>query len=153
MYICRPKAPNLPALKKEFIIHVFLERVTSLNFLWDTIIMSRVIGRILVGLYFILQFVWLLLNLDAEKERMKSAAFYLPIKLALAVLYSVIGLFFVIDFHAQYAAAFVIGLILFEALMLDSQGPPLTRYPKSYRFHALLSKIVLIAACLMIIAR
>ena len=113
----------------------------------------KVIGRMLVGLYFILQFVWLLLNLDAEKERMKSKIVYFPIKFVLAALCSVIGLFFVIDFHAQYSAAFAIGLILFETLMLDSQGPPLTRYPKNYRFHAFLSKLVLIAACLMIIAR
>ncbi len=113
----------------------------------------KVIGRMLVGLYFILQFVWLLLHLDAEKDRMKSQAVYFPIKFLLIALYSIIGLFFVIDFHAPYAAAFAIGLILFETLMLDSQGPPLTLYPKNYRFHALLSKMVLIAACLMVIAR
>lgn len=69
------------------------------------------------------------------------------------VIYSVIGLFFVIDFEAQYAAAFAIGLIIFEVLMIDLKGEPITLYPNYYRYHALLSRLVLIAACLMIIGR
>lgn len=113
----------------------------------------KVIGRVLVGLSFIFQFFWFLLHLDKEKERMKSQAVYFPIKFLLAALYSVIGLFFVIDFYAPHAAAFAIGLVLFETLMLDSQGEPLTLYPNSYRLHILFSKMVLIGACLMIIAR
>ncbi|MGB0929307.1 MAG: hypothetical protein ACPGVB_00930 [Chitinophagales bacterium] len=113
----------------------------------------KVIGRVLVGLSFILQFFWFLLNLDKEKERIKSKAAYFPIKFLLSALYSMIGLFFVIDFYAPHAASFAIGLVLFETLMLDSQGEPLTLYPKNYRLHVLLSKIVLIGACLMVIAR
>lgn len=113
----------------------------------------KVIGRVLVGGHFILQFFWFLLQLDAQKERLKDYKAYFPIRFLLMALYSVIGLFFVIDFEAQYAAAFAIGLIIFEALMMDLRGEPVTLYPNSYRYHALLSRIVLIAACLMIIGR
>jgi len=113
----------------------------------------KVIGRMLVGLYFILQFVAFLLSLDAEKERLKDHSIYFPIKFFLAAIFSMVGLFFVIDFHAQYAAAFAIGLILFEILMVDFRGQPFTLYPNNYRFYAILSKTILIAACLMIIGR
>ena len=113
----------------------------------------KVIGRILVGVYFILQFTWFLLHLDDHKKRLEKHSAYFPIIFAQAALFSIIGLFFVIDYQAQYAAAFGIGLILFEVFMIDFRGTPFTLYPNSYRFHAILSKMVLIAACLMIIAR
>ncbi|MEZ4884995.1 MAG: hypothetical protein R3E32_09750 [Chitinophagales bacterium] len=113
----------------------------------------KVIGRILVGLYFFLQFASFLLRLEDQKKRLENHKAYLPIRWLQVMLYSVIGLFFVIDFYAQYTAAFAIGLIMFEVLMIDLQGEPFTLYPNNYRFQAILSKIVLIAACLLIIGR